>query len=81
MAPSSTIDGHELGGALAVAHDGLREQLRDLGDACREAPELRRALAHDLRVAGARPVATSSSASLVEVSPSTVMPLKERSAT
>ena len=69
------LDAHrdELGRALAVADDRLREPLRDLGHRVAKLQRTRRCDASMISSARLRPVAISMKESLVEVSPSTVI--------
>ena len=75
---SAALDAHsdELGRAFAVAHDRLRETCARRRR-CTLAGRRRAARLVDDRGAGARPVAMTTKESLVDVSPSTVMQLKE----
>jgi hypothetical protein len=73
------LDADELGGALAIAHNGLGELLRHFQQCCLELPPS----ALESAVICALPalwVAISTNESLVEVSPSMVTRLKEPSA-
>jgi hypothetical protein len=77
----AALDAHgdELGGALAVAHDGLRQQARDFQHRRLERAAVGAVQRRDRRVP-AWLVAITMKESLVDVSPSTVARLNEPSA-